>query len=261
MIRAIFLDIDGTLVSTVTHRAAPQTAEALLKASAAGVLLFTATGRHTRVPEEGYILDRLPDCFDGHVALTGQYCYLRDGTPVLQRPLNPGDVKRVKEMTDEREIAYTYTYEDQLYISRVNDRVRRHNASIGLPIPGQREMDPSRNVYGITLYMSEEEEEQYLKPLLHRSSTVSWIRGIVDICSENAGKRAGVEAILARFGISPEEALAIGDSDNDLSMFEAVGWRAAMGNSTAALRAAADYITETCEADGIYQAFAHYGII
>ena len=83
----------------------------------------------------------------------------------------------------------------------------------------------------------------------------------MDICSENAGKKAGVEAMLARFGILPEEALAIGDSDNDLSMFEAVGWRVAMGNSTLALRAAADYITETCEADGIYQAFAHYGII
>lgn len=260
MIRAVFLDIDGTLVSVHTHRPSPRTAQALLRAKEKGLLLFVATGRHTAVPEEGYILDLLPDCFDGFVGLTGQYCYTRDGTVVRKQPLDPGDVRRTKAMAMEHHIPYSYAYAHEVFISEVTDRVRTHNAALSLPIPTVREMDPEREVYSITLYIDQEDEGSLLRPLLQNCGTVSWMKGITDLCPLQGGKKAGIQAMLDHFGLSRAEAMALGDSDNDLSMFECVGLPVAMGNCTPALREAAAHVTASCEEDGVWQAFEHFGL-
>ena len=45
MIKAIFLDVDGTLISFKTHRVPASALEALREAHARGVQLFIATGR------------------------------------------------------------------------------------------------------------------------------------------------------------------------------------------------------------------------
>lgn len=261
MIKAVFLDVDGTLVSTKTHRPALKTNQALLKAKENGILLFLATGRHLAVPEEGYVLDLLPDCFDGFVALTGHYCYIRGGTAILKHPLHPEDVQKIKEIAARYEIPYTFTYEKELFINLVNEPVRQHNMSIGLPIPSVREMDCTRDVYSITLYVDEKTEHEILRPALRHSTTVSWINGITDVCGKEGGKKAGIRAMMRYFQLAPEETMAIGDSNNDLSMMEEAGIAVSMGNGTKEIKEAADYIAASCEEDGIWDAFTHFHII
>ena len=48
MTKAIFFDIDGTLVSFQTHQVSPGVLEALRRLRAKGIKLFIATGRHRR---------------------------------------------------------------------------------------------------------------------------------------------------------------------------------------------------------------------
>ena len=45
MIKALFFDIDGTLVSFNTHAIPPTTIEAIAAAKAKGIRIFIATGR------------------------------------------------------------------------------------------------------------------------------------------------------------------------------------------------------------------------
>ena len=45
MIKALFFDIDGTLVSFNTHEIPNSTVEALKKASARGIKIYICTGR------------------------------------------------------------------------------------------------------------------------------------------------------------------------------------------------------------------------
>lgn len=74
MIKAIFLDIDGTLVSFKTHQVPDSAARALKRVREQGVRLFIATGRHYTD------LNNLGDLeFDGYITLNGQYCYDRRG--------------------------------------------------------------------------------------------------------------------------------------------------------------------------------------
>ena len=74
MIRALFLDVDGTLVSFRTHRIAPSAVAALKEARGRGVGVFIATGRAAGDLE---VLRDLPR--DGVVALNGACGVLPDG--------------------------------------------------------------------------------------------------------------------------------------------------------------------------------------
>ena len=261
MIQGIFVDIDGTLISLKTHKANPRDLRALKKAKQAGVKLFVATGRHVAVREEGYVLDGIYDLFDGFVCITGQYCFTADGHTILKTPIDAQDVLSVIQMTRKHSIPCTYADDKNLYINLVNERVRQHNKNIQLPIPTVRRMEPSDELLSITLYMNLEEEQALLKPILKRSTTVSWIDGIVDILPIAGGKMAGIRAVANYFGIGLNEIMAIGDSMNDLDMITSAGIGVATADAPDTLKRHSDFITGTCEDAGIEQALLRYGII
>ena len=73
MIKAIFLDVDGTLISFKTHKVPVSALEALRRAHARGVRLFIATGRAAADLE---LLGEIP--YDGVVALNGADCLMRE---------------------------------------------------------------------------------------------------------------------------------------------------------------------------------------
>lgn len=83
---------------------------------------------------------------------------------------------------------------------------------------------------------------------------------LLEIGHKNAGKGNTLLYLLKRLGISPEEAMAFGDADNDCSMLSAVKYGIAVANGTAACREAAACVADTNQNDGpakmIYKALA-----
>ena len=69
MVKAVFFDIDGTLVSFKTHRISPAVLDGLHRLQAKGVKLFIATGRQ-REAAEGAV-GVFP--FDGYITVSGQF--------------------------------------------------------------------------------------------------------------------------------------------------------------------------------------------
>ena len=55
--------------------------------------------------------------------------------------------------------------------------------------------------------------------------------------------------------------MAFGDGENDMEMLRYVGIGVAMGNASDAVKAAADYVTDTVDDDGIEKALRHFGLI
>ncbi len=73
MVKAIFFDIDGTLVSFNTHEMPESAYQALKQLQKNGIRIFIATGRG----KDG--LGVLRDLeFDGYITLNGQFCYTKD---------------------------------------------------------------------------------------------------------------------------------------------------------------------------------------
>ena len=60
-----------------------------------------------------------------------------------------------------------------------------------------------------------------------------------------------IKAVAESYGISPEEVMCIGDSNNDLSMIENAGIGVAVANAKPAVQAAAKLVTASNDEDGV----------
>lgn len=66
-------------------------------------------------------------------------------------------------------------------------------------------------------------------------------------------KASGIEHVLNELGLSAHNLVAIGDSDNDISLFELAEHGVAVANASASLKRAADRVTRASHADGFVE--------
>jgi len=81
---------------------------------------------------------------------------------------------------------------------------------------------------------------------------------ILEILSPHANKWSALQDVARSQGILADEILAIGDDDNDLPMIRSAGLGVAMGNATASLQEAADFVTQTNGDDGAARAIERW---
>lgn len=105
MIRAIFLDVDGTLISFSTHEIPASALRALAQAHERGVRLFIATGRAANDlgPLEG-----IP--YDGVVSLNGARCVASDGRVVSLHPIPRADFERALHSPRSRALQWGWNW-------------------------------------------------------------------------------------------------------------------------------------------------------
>ena len=77
--------------------------------------------------------------------------------------------------------------------------------------------------------------------------------GGADIIPRENGKVIGAKRVLDHYHTDLSNAVAIGDSMNDIELIRAAGFGIAMGNAVDALKENADYVTKDIADDG----FAH----
>lgn len=72
-----------------------------------------------------------------------------------------------------------------------------------------------------------------------------------EIAVKGIDKKRAVEQVLDYLEMDQSQAIAFGDGDNDIAMFEAVGYSIAMQNGTETLKQLADEVTADADEDGI----------
>ena len=94
------------------------------------------------------------------------------------------------------------------------------------------------------------------------SAVPDWLGegSILNVTHKNATKEHAVAEILAQLGVPQAAAIGIGDGNNDLHLFKAVGLKIAMGNASPELKAAADEIAPSVEEDGLAQIIERYAL-
>ncbi|MEK4230541.1 HAD family hydrolase [Solibacillus sp. FSL H8-0538] len=80
----------------------------------------------------------------------------------------------------------------------------------------------------------------------------------IEITSKRASKGMALEKLAFLINGSLGQAMAIGDSNNDLSMFEKVGYSVAMGNAKATIKAVCTTTTLKSNEDGVAYAIYRY---
>jgi Cof subfamily protein (haloacid dehalogenase superfamily) len=80
----------------------------------------------------------------------------------------------------------------------------------------------------------------------------------IEVTNKGVSKGKAIEILAKHYNIKREEIIAIGDSENDISMIEFAGVGIAMGNASEKVKKAADFITDTNDNEGVAKAINKY---
>lgn len=80
----------------------------------------------------------------------------------------------------------------------------------------------------------------------------------IEVNAKGINKAAALDRVCRELDVSPDEAIAMGDSLNDLAMIRTAGCGVAMGNAQSKVKEAADWVTGTNEQDGVAQALYRF---
>ena len=256
MIKAIFFDIDGTLLSFKTHSVPPSTVEALSKLKKEGIKLFIATGRTLNE------INNLGDLtFDGYITMNGAYCVNSAYEVIHKDPIPREDIEALIRYLEEKERfpCILMTPEEDI-VNYFGASMLELARLVDLPLPKVkdfREIDPEQ-VLQIGIFVDKEKEMQIMQEVLVHCQLCRWHPVFADINLNGVSKQSGIDRMLIHHGINLNETMAFGDGGNDIPMLRHVAIGVAMANADDSVKRAAKYVTDSVDDDGIMNALQHF---
>ncbi|WP_341996149.1 Cof-type HAD-IIB family hydrolase [Microbacterium sp. LWH7-1.2] len=279
--RIIFLDVDGTLLEHGSH-VCPSTGPAIRAVREAGHLVYLSTGRsasdiHPDVAEIG---------FDGAVTNSGALV-VSDGEVVVDRPLSPAATDRMLTALRSRGIRYFLQTRDAVYASDgMAELMRDYAAALAAREASGQEVRPEDSLVGLAQRTFPSADEADLTRIDKAVFVSDHPEGLEElradlgdeflivpgsmplpggsngeISERETTKGSAIELLLTHLGMDAADAIAVGDSRNDIEMFQVCGVSVAMGNAQPELKELADFVTTDVLDDGIANAFRRLGLI
>lgn len=262
MIKAIFFDIDGTLVPFGSPGIPAEVSDAIAAVRAKGVKVFIATGRHLSW------IDNLGSTeFDGYVTVNGSMCLLSDKKTCIHcQCVTPSDMKAIISYSHTSEIPIVVVPADgDIFINRIDESVNYVASLLRVSHIPVRPLDTAagKDVVQLMAFGSEQQrtESGIFGTILKDCDPTSWNPYFCDIIPRGSDKSVGIDHMLAHFGIDLSETIAFGDGNNDIGMLRHVATGIAMGNANPEVKEVADYITTDVDRDGVVNAFRHFNLL
>lgn len=255
-IKIVFFDIDGTLIDMKKKHMTEKTLDMLRRLKKNGVIICIATGRTpVTVPHfEGIE-------FDAFLTFNGSYCYNQNET-IFSNALEKQDVHTIIRNATEINRPVSIATKDRLSANgRDDDLVQYYSfAKQKVEVTDDFEQVANEEVYQIMLGCHVEDYPQLMKDV-HNAKITAWWDRAVDIIPATGGKGIGVKKMLEYYHLDKTQAMAFGDGNNDIEMFQEVGTSVAMGNSSKELKEIANDVCGDVSEDGIYHYCIQHGLI
>ena len=274
MIKAILLDIDGTLTND-EKQITPRTRDALMAAQANGVVLVLASGR-ANMGLTGFadVLDMRHHngifvCFNGAKALNYQ-----TGDIYFQQTLTVDQGKRVLEHMHNFDVCPIYDKDDHMYLENAFFAITRdgkpwHVAEYEAHNNNYLLCEVANNAEFLTWELNkilvagqpeylQEQWEEMAAPFEGELSSMFTAPFYYEFTPLGVDKTRALKETFASLGIAKDEVIAFGDAQNDQSMIEWSGIGVAMGNAVDEVKEVADYVTLSNNDDGIAAALEHF---
>lgn len=155
-------------------------------------------------------------------------------------------------------------YVDKESVKKIFKLLSTVNKSFSIIVGGVEIVDklPKKNMGKITavlVYDLTSKEIVSLKKILlpekNLNITINTDKGgnTVYITHKNGTKFHGITKLMNILNIKKEEAIGIGDGENDITLLLSCGLKVAMGNATKSLKKIADFVAPTVNNDGVAQ--------
>lgn len=276
MIKAIILDIDGTLLDD-SKKMLASTRESLLKVQENGIKVVLSSGRPHRGMEKLGEELKLAD-FGGYlVSYNGAKVVNCETEEVvfnqaLSVELSQNILEHLKSfevipMIEQGEYMFVNdVFDDSVRVPELNNINIIQYESRGGNFKLQEIEDLAQHVdfelnkilvAGKPEYLKENYQEISL-PFMAEVQGAFSAPVYYEFTAKGIDKANALIQTLEPLGIRPEEMLVFGDGENDLSMLNYGGVGIAMGNANEKVKSLADDVTEDNNSHGIYQALVKY---
>ena len=258
MIKAIFIDIDGTLRDS-NRNLSSRTINAVKKVTDKGILVILCSGRPRKYTEQ---ISR--ECFASKYIITssGGMIYDYEENKVLYvNEMNKEALIKLYEIANPEDVRYIMNVGE----GRVVNKVKHADQEIQLD-EDIKDFVYNNPVVQCTIADSDFNKIKNLIPKIDKVENVE-IKNrhksllddkfkddktvFCDIANINSNKGNAVRKLLEILNIPKEDTIAIGDDNNDLSMFEQVGYRVAVDNAIDIVKEKSDEITLSNDEDGV----------
>jgi Cof subfamily protein (haloacid dehalogenase superfamily) len=261
MYKAIFIDIDGTLIKS-DHTLSPATRSTLQKLQEKNLLVVLVSARPLSailpIVAEAGLLQHPVASLNGAFITTGT-------TTLFESVIDAATVYHVHRHIQKYKATPIYYEEVQWYAEQRDHATEYEQRITTVPITIQPFSDTWQNwqnnnsgpnkiqVIAKAPVISEIQsclQQQFPEHLGMATSKSTYL----EIMNVKASKLNALKLLIGQYNISKEETIAIGDNFNDLEMIEYAGMGVAMGNAPEGVKARANYITDTNNNDGVSRA-------
>ncbi|SMC40755.1 Cof-type HAD-IIB family hydrolase [Sporomusa malonica] len=260
-IKLVALDLDDTLLDSKLA-VSPRACEAIRKAVAQGVTVTIATGRMycSALPYARQLgLDVPLITYNGALIKSSI-----SGETLLHQPVDKELARQALELCREHGW-YIQTYvNDELYVKEIDQYADYYSRLSGAPAIALGDAfftGGERPTKMLTMSTQEGIIEIYntFKAVFGNKLNLAISKPtFMEITDPAANKGRALAFLADKLRIKQEEIMALGDSGNDLDMVKYAGWGVAMGNASAAVKAAARLETLSNDADGVAEAIEKY---
>lgn len=260
-IKALFYDIDGTLLSEKTGRVPESAVEALGEARAKGHLVFINTGR---VYAHLGAIRELVEA-DGYLCGCGTYV-MAEGKVLYSYHIPHERGLEIKRHIDECGLDGALEAVDGVHVHRSTSSIPGvEQLKEGLKRSGcLSEYAWEDDCYDFDKFYLLSHKDSRCKELFGRLKDMDIIdrgNGDYECVPRGHSKATAIDLVLKHYGISLDDAYVFGDSSNDLAMFRYARNCILMGNHSEVLEPYASFETKDVEDDGIAYAMKELGII
>ena len=260
-ISLVLADVDGTLV-TERKELTARACHAVTALREHGIRFAITSGR----PPRGMAMLVEPLGLDTPIAGFNGGLFVKPDLTVMEQKTIPSSVaRRAVALIGEHGLdAWLYTAEDWLITKRDAPHVAREADTVKFPpklVGGYDDvLERAVKIVGISDDLDRVKRcESAAQTAFGKHATAKRSQPYyLDITNQGANKGAVVAYLAKHLHVAADEIATLGDQPNDLEMFERSGFSIAMGNASDEVKAQADEVTDSHNAEGFAKAVERF---
>lgn len=257
--KLVAIDMDGTLLNS-KNEVSQRTKEAIIKAKEKGVHIVLATGR---ILKSALHYSQALGLKNPIVASNGGIMVDENRNVIYKNPMEKGAIRDLVNMAKEDDVYCHFYDESKFYSAKIVQEFLKFynegNSELQIEIEKFDDIDEmilneDLNIYKFLFIDNDLDKLQRFRERISILNNInissSWSNNI-EAVAMNVSKGQALKELCRKLDISPKEVIAIGDSENDLSMLNFAGLGVAMENASDKIKKQVDYITDLNDNDGV----------
>lgn len=254
-------DMDGTLLNS-QRKITDKVKLAIKKAVEAGVIFTVATGR-MHISALPYVQELGIDV--PVITYNGALIKYASGDEVFASYLDKQLVQSLVDYAHGQNIYIQLYSDDKLYYYQENELSKFYQMAagvIGHPVGAALDKYMDKVPKLLLIGRTPEEADRAVRDIAEKFSgqivAVKSTPIYVELIKPGINKASAIAKMAEIYKVPAEAILAIGDSNNDITMLQAAHYGVAMGNANADVKKVAKYQVADCDHDGIAEAIERF---